>query len=393
MDTLPESLPLLDERFEKKVAEFKRLHPIDGVGGKLAEKDYDALVVEHHEIIAETLRAAGLLAPDSDLRLLGRQIHSIDVLFAEVNRDDGEFLQFVVFEDKLVRNPEARREVLGQVVDYALKLRNLCAKDIVEALPLGETRDWLAGEENVKRALQDGDFLLVICGDRVHRKVVDYLGFLKEQLDPLTSVEIALMSLAIYSNGSQHILVPHVVSALRVEERKTIRVVVEGPRGAAMAAEVKMEVESEDVKGGPRRESMELEDILQAIGTKAGDDAVGVAQKLFKQALDLGMRLEEPGASISARFRRPGTKRDCTLFAVTQVGTFYIGWLSHWAKAGAPASVAEEYQKTLVQLFGNKVLVENCGTGGNSAPTLVSVAKHLSQVEAAIAHAIAGLAS
>lgn len=393
MEILPEVIPLIDADFKNKIGELRRLHPTEGPGGELKEANYDRLVVEHQDSIADALRGAGLLAHDSSLKFLGRQVHSIDVLFAEIDRKDGEFRQFVVFEDKLVRNPEARRDVLSQVLDYAVKLRNLGSEQIGEALPHGEVQEWFAAnEDQVRRALRDGDFLLVVCGDRIHQKVVDYLDFLKDQLDPLTSLDVALLSLAIYGDGTQQVLIPYVVSALQVDERRTLRVVVEDAAGAAMPARVSLEVEPQDVKGY-RREALDMEEILQAIGTKTGPAGVDLARKLFDRARSLGMRLEERGASVSARFRRPGSKRDCTIFAVTQVGTFYIGWLSGWAKAGAPASIAAEYEATLVQLFGPKILVHNCGTGGTSAPALASVANHLPEVEAAIDRAIAGLSA
>jgi hypothetical protein len=73
------------------------------------------------------------------------------------------------------------------------------------------------------------------------------------------------------------------------------------------------------------------------------------------------------------------------------VGTFYIGWLSGWVKAGAPANVAEDYEKALTRLFGPKILVQNCGTGGTSAPPLTEIARRLPEVQAAIERAVASL--
>jgi hypothetical protein len=221
--------------------------------------------VDHRDVIAGALREAGLLAHDSDLVLLGRQVHAVDVLLAEVDRQDHELRQFVVFEDKLVRNPEARREVLSQALDYALKLRDLRPEDIAEVLPKGEVQEWFAAnEDHARRALRDGDFLLVVCGDRIHPKVVEYLDFLNEQLDPLTSVDVALLSLAIYGDGSHHVLVPHVVAALEVSERKTLRVVVETPAGASVQSRVSLDVEPEDSKGS-RREVMGVDQLLEAV--------------------------------------------------------------------------------------------------------------------------------
>src|SRR5438128_7871891 len=55
-------------------------------------------------------------------RYLGSQISGIDVLFAEVDAS-GAFRRFVLVEDKLLRNPEAKRTVLAQILDYAHKVQ------------------------------------------------------------------------------------------------------------------------------------------------------------------------------------------------------------------------------------------------------------------------------
>ena len=82
--------------------------------------------------MADCLREAGLIAEDHDLQHIGNQIENIDVLCAEVDQQSRAFQRFVVIEDKLCRNPEARRDVLGQIIDYSKTLHELTFDDLVD---------------------------------------------------------------------------------------------------------------------------------------------------------------------------------------------------------------------------------------------------------------------
>lgn len=111
MRSLPDRIVALDGS-QKVVRVYTRQSPDNP---RMNERDYDQLVIRHKDVIADTLRTAGLIQRDSDLRVLGPQVEGIDVLFAEVRQGgDEEFRRLVIVEDKLLKNPEARRQVLAQ---------------------------------------------------------------------------------------------------------------------------------------------------------------------------------------------------------------------------------------------------------------------------------------
>src|SRR5688572_1303664 len=126
MFLLPKEITVLTD----DLRESKRLLRLDSLEGgiagrKLRESDYDRLVVSSAATITDVLTKAGLLEKGLSLHHLAggpqAQIFRIDGLFAAVD-ELGQVVRLVVFEDKLLRNPESRRQALAQILDYATEL-------------------------------------------------------------------------------------------------------------------------------------------------------------------------------------------------------------------------------------------------------------------------------
>jgi hypothetical protein len=390
MSGLPRQLALLDDRLERQGL-LTRLGPSGTIGGRmLKERDYDQMIISQRDMLADALREADLLSADSELLHLGR-ILAIDVLFAEIEAQTQSFRRFVLVEDKLCRNPEARREVLGQILDYSRALRGLDVERLSELLG-EELGSWvLANDDLIGNALADGDFLLLLCGDQIRPRLVAYVNHLKDQLDPLISADVALVSVAIFTNGTQHVLVPHVVGAmLRAERPITIKVMVSDAKGAPLAAS--MGVETGPPVGPERgRDRIELQELLDDL-TKAGNDAREAGESLFKLAEDLGAETSLAGAAASVRVRNPMTRKRCTVFVVTRRATFYTGLMDRWeANAGVPPEVAREYEATLTKVLGRSPRVARGDLAGNNAIPLAEIGRHRDEVFAAIGKVIAEL--
>jgi len=94
----------------------------------------------------------------------------------------------VLIECKLWRNPEARREVIGQIMDYAGLLRKLTYADL--SAQLKGTLNWTGSNplydlvakhapgtdegvfvDRVTKSLRSGDFILIIAGDGIRSDV------------------------------------------------------------------------------------------------------------------------------------------------------------------------------------------------------------------------------
>ncbi|MCY4610342.1 MAG: DUF4268 domain-containing protein [Gammaproteobacteria bacterium] len=107
--------------------------------------------------------------------------------------------RLIILETKLWRNPEARRAVIGQILDYAKELSRLTYADLqrevsrrtgrsgnalFDIVAAAETSDSLTEAEfvdEVSRSLRYGRFLLLICGDGIREGVTAITDFLQRQ--------------------------------------------------------------------------------------------------------------------------------------------------------------------------------------------------------------------
>ncbi len=191
------------------------------------EAALDRLMEQQADLIADLLIENDVMDEGERLRYLGRQFRHVDVLFAQVDEED-EPIRLVLVEDKLLNNPEAKRSVIGQVVEYAAKFQDDVRSDeLKQRFP--EHQGWL--EQNadlLDRQISRGDFLVIICGDSIHSNVADIVTRLGRRADryPLSGMELCLIAMDLYERENQRILVPHVIGIVaRAERQLEIRVV------------------------------------------------------------------------------------------------------------------------------------------------------------------------
>lgn len=151
--------------------------------------------------------------------------------------------QVVLVETKLWRNPEARREVVGQILDYAKQLTTW-SFDALEKKAATAARaegpyllsclrsrfpeaDEVAFVDGVGRSLASGDFLLIIAGDGIRYGAESLVGFL-ERFGHLR-FSLALVEVAAYKlpDGST-LLQPRVLAKTELLQR-TLLIGPSGP--------------------------------------------------------------------------------------------------------------------------------------------------------------------
>jgi hypothetical protein len=376
MNILPNELIRLDDKLQR-IGSIPRLNAVGAIAGQiLREQDYDKFIVTHKDVVSDALREAGILNEASSLFYLGK-ILSIDALFAEIDSEEQTFRRFVIVEDKLFRNPEARREVLGQILEYAKALRETDVERLSELLS-NEHRAWLdANDDLITQAFHNANFLLLVCGDRIQPRLIEYVKHLKKQLDPLIAADVALLSLAIFSDGAQHILIPYVVALITAEQGIAIKVIVQNIEGDNLSASIALQEEHSLQKR--RGEKIEIEALTEAIRKTGGTKAVEVAQTLFNYAQELGAEVKPGEASASVRLKDPNSGKYSTLFVVTRNATFYIGFLKRWTlNAGVDPEIARIYERRLTDILGRSPVM--IATGGASAIPLTELGKHLEPV-------------
>lgn len=124
--------------------------------------------------------------------------------------------RLVLVEFKLWRNPEARREVIGQILDYAKDLASWDYADLQREVSLNTRStgnvlfDLVRNEnevlnendfvDNVSRHLKRGEFLLLIVGDGIQEGVENIVDFVQRHSG--LHFNLALVEAALYRDAS-----------------------------------------------------------------------------------------------------------------------------------------------------------------------------------------------
>ena len=182
----------------------------------------------------------------------------IDVLYA--TREG----RLAVLEAKLWRNPEARRKVVGQILDYAKELGHWTYETLDAAVRAARRRDQGAARslfevvreqnpeldeaqfiDSVSRGLRRGDLLLLIAGDGIRENVGAITNFIENH--GTLHFTFGLVEMAIYQMpDGMHLVQPRVLAHSEVIRR----IVVDVRGGEVVQSE--LETENEETEGLPR---------------------------------------------------------------------------------------------------------------------------------------------
>lgn len=217
--------------------------------------------------------------------------------------------RIVLVEFKLWRNPEARREVIGQILDYAKDLASWSYEDLQTKVSLksdttGNALFKMVQKEkpglkekafvdNVSRNLRRGEFLLLIVGDGIREGVENIVGFVQRHTG--LNFNLALVEAALFKDADGNLIIhPHVLARTEIFQR----FVIEGQDG---------EVVSPD----PNGESKKLTDQEQE-------------NLRFWERVKEGLAFSDPSIDTRSAFW-PDIASDATLYV--QVGnSSFNGW-------------------------------------------------------------------
>lgn len=150
--------------------------------------------------------------------------------------------QLVLVETKLWRNPEARREVVVQILDYAKQLTGWSYEDLARQAAIAtrqgpdyllsrlrqtdQNADEAAFVDGINRSLKAGDFLLIIVGDGIRTGAEALVGFIERYGNlrfGFGLVEVAAFRLP----NDQVLLQPRILAKTEVIQRTVLM----GPSG------------------------------------------------------------------------------------------------------------------------------------------------------------------
>ncbi len=140
-------------------------------------------------------------------------------------------------EFKLWRNPQARREVIGQILDYAKDLASWSYEDLQRqvSLALGKSGNALYDPvhqlypelseadfvDNVTRHLRRGEFLLLILGDGIHEGTASIVDFVQSHSG--LHFNLSMVEAALYRDAANSLIVhPRVLARTEIVRRFVI---------------------------------------------------------------------------------------------------------------------------------------------------------------------------
>jgi hypothetical protein len=197
----------------------------------LTEDWLQSAIAGNLELVLAPCRAAELIDEDEEWYLCGQEfripeIGCVDLLLIS------ESGRIALVETKMSYNPDKRRAVLAQILEYALRLQEV---DAGRFLPLPDVSpDSQPSRADLEGHLEDGDFLLIIAGDRIDPRVARLSrGMLGENLTlpwDLALVDVALFERAVDGRTAEppdRLIVPTLVGRVQPEIRQVVRVSVD----------------------------------------------------------------------------------------------------------------------------------------------------------------------
>jgi hypothetical protein len=230
--------------------------PLSGEASDYGEEFLQNLVFSHPSAlpISEIDRAYEGLVPIC--KELPTESGYIDALYATRTG------RLVLLEAKLWRNPEARRKVVAQILDYAQALSTWTYEDlqrevsktlgrkgnvlyelVAKAYPDTDEAQFV---DQVQQSLRRGRFLLLIAGDGIREGA----GAIANFLETVGSQEFTfgLVEIALYRHPNIGLLVQSRVVARTIEFQRVVIELPEGARVAPTMSEAAKEVAASDVQ-------------------------------------------------------------------------------------------------------------------------------------------------
>lgn len=295
-----------------------------------------------------------------------------------------------IVETKLWRNPQARREVVGQIIDYAKEIAQWTFDDLEACVrayneqyeqtdrgvldTLRQVEQIDPSEEAglvdaITRNLQRGRFLLLIVGDGIRESVEAMAEYLSQT--PQLYFTLALVELQIYSLGDNDnwLVVPQIVARTREVTRAIVR--IEGQNASQISVDVN---EPQPQKATSKRSVLTEEDFLNTLQDNTNKKTVAFAQRILQDAEKRGYFIDWKQASFVVKMKDPtGSGQNITLFVVTKEGKLYIGWMARQLRVlGLPAQIVAQYAQETARLFGTTATEDYW----NHTPTLDEIKEH-----------------
>jgi len=272
-------------------------------------------------------------------------------------------------ETKLWRNPEARREVVAQVIDYAAQLaawsyeglvqavrrarKDSGKQDPFEALIKPQAQEWDHAQfvDSVSRNLARGRMLLLIVGDGIHEAIEQMAKTLSGA--PHLAFTLGLVELALFRPPEKPeplIVQPRIIA----RTREVVRAIVE-VRPPSKPEDVHITLPDEDEEGSGRsRRTLTEEAFYERLAKQVSPGAAERLRVFLAEVENLGVTTVAREASLSLHYVEPssGSPFSCgSIYTHGRVDMFYVVYF--FRAAGFHEQIARDYLDDVARLVPN----------------------------------------
>lgn len=233
----------------------------------------------------------------------------------------------VLVETKLWRNPEARREVVGQILDYAKDVQkwnyenvdsvykkyhhtneSLFSRMVLENLC--ESSDEAVFIDTVEKNLKASRFLLMIVGDGIREGVEKMSEFLNE--NPSMQYHFALCELEVYQlENGQRLVVPQLTAKTELVERGFIR--IEGSGAVVPSIEIHTGETSEKEQSITTQKKLYMSPDQWVEQTTFSDNNKAILRELIDDFEGLGYTVGAGTADLNVKIKFTQYKKTPTV--------------------------------------------------------------------------------
>lgn len=239
--------------------------------------------------------------------------------------------RLTIVETKLWRNPQALRDVVSQVIDYASQVSRWSYEDLEQRVvaynqqfrssPMGlfetvvhETGDHGLDEahfvDRVTTHLRRGRMLLAVAGDGIQERLEDITSYL--QVTPSLHFRLMLVEMQFYQlpgEEDRKLMIPQLVLRSKEVERAVVGV---RPADASMVV-VEPPQQLGDLASTPQRARLEVQDVLGGLEPEERE----FVESLMADVEDLNVYGDPGGRDLMLRLPNPaGFGGDATLLKI-----------------------------------------------------------------------------
>ena len=269
----------------------------------------------------------------------------------------------VLTECKLWRNPESRRKVVAQILDYGKDLAGWGYDDLNRAInkangtssanPLYEAvsdhPDALpesAFHDRIVRGLRTGRYLLLIVGDGIQEGVEDLTAYIQNHMG--LHFTLALVEMKLYQLPQGLLVVPYVIAKTENVERAVLRVETADIKVASPAAPVTIRPTA------PKKiDTLTQGDFYETLEANLPGSVVWLRSFLARCESELNITAEVK-KSLMLRYS-PDGENQFTMFSIDSNGRFWTSYANWKPSALGLMEQAHAYQRELAQTLEGAV--------------------------------------